>query len=116
MKEAATNAELHFKEVAERKGLNLEFQVPVYIKYKKAIQRFYIVDFMDKEHKIIFEIDGEYHDTYEQKKKDWFRTRDLNSLGYTVYRISNNDVFLGKTTAFLYKIYLAKGIDISKIM
>ena len=109
LKENATEAELHFMEIARRKRIPLEFQVPVFIYNKgtrrKGIQKFYIVDFLDRKNKFIFEIDGDYHDSPKQKRKDYYRTLALKRLGYTVYRISNKDIFKGKTTAFLYRIY-----------
>lgn len=109
LKENATDAELHFMEIAERKHITLEFQVPIYIfnkgSRKKGIRKFYIVDFLDRKNKYIFEIDGEYHNIPEQKRKDYYRTLALQKLGYIVYRISNEDILSGKTTSFLYRIY-----------
>lgn len=110
LRENATEAELRFMEIAKRKGLKLNFQVPIRIKNaynqktgKKGI--FYIVDFLDKKKKIVIEIDGNYHNNWEQKEKDAIRTKHLESLGYKVYRITNGDVFAGRTTAFLYTVY-----------
>lgn len=109
LRENATEAELHFMEIAERKHITLEFQVPVYIynkgSRKKGIKKFYIVDFLDRKNKYIFETDGEYHNTSEQRERDYYRTLALNKLGYTVYRISNKEVLSGGTTSFLYRIY-----------
>lgn len=109
LRENATQAELHFLKIAEKKGLNLEFQVPINIYKKggkkKGIDKFYIVDFLDRKNKLIFEIDGGYHNSPEQRKRDYYRTLDLKNLGYTVYRITNTEIFKGNTTAFLYRIY-----------
>jgi len=50
----------------------------------------YIADFMCKELKLIIEIDGGYHnDRYEQ---DLVRTQNLNELGFTVLRFTNEEV------------------------
>lgn len=100
-----TPAELKFRHIAKLKGIDLKCQYKIDIKYKKEIKRFYIVDFCDTANKIIFEVDGGYHNTVEQRKKDYFRTKDLRTLGYRVYRITNEQVYKGLTTALLYKVY-----------
>lgn len=106
LKTNATNAELKFLEIAKAKKIKLEFQYKIDIlDCDGRIRQFFIVDFCDVRHKIIFEIDGEYHNTKEQKRKDYIRTRALNKLGYRVFRISNSDVFNGKTTSLLYSAY-----------
>lgn len=110
LRENATEAELRFMEIAKRKGLKLDFQVPIRIKsaYNQKTGKmgiFYIVDFLDKKKKIVIEIDGWYHNNWEQREKDTIRTRHLKEHGYKVFRITNEDVFAGRTTAFLYTIY-----------
>lgn len=110
LRENATEAELRFMEIANRKGLNLAFQVPIRIKniYNPKTGKmgiFYIVDFLDKQNRIVIEIDGGYHNSWEQRKKDAIRTKHLERHGYKVYRITNGDVFAGRTTTFLYTIY-----------
>lgn len=110
LRENATEAELRFMEIAKRKGLNLAFQVPIRIKdvFNEKTGKmgiFYIVDFLDKERRIIIEVDGGYHNNWEQRKKDSIRTQHLKKHGYKVFRITNEDVFAGRTTAFLYTIY-----------
>jgi uroporphyrinogen-III synthase len=49
----------------------------------------YIVDFYCDEMRMIVELDGDVHETSEQKRKDERRDRRLNELGYTVLRIPN---------------------------
>lgn len=112
--EKATLAELKFKHVAELKKLPLHFQYQINIIDKKGtrIEKFYFVDFLDKRYNLIFEVDGDYHYSKEQRKKDLIRTRELQKLGYKIFRISNSDVFSGKTTEFLYKAYLSIGVKI----
>jgi very-short-patch-repair endonuclease len=52
----------------------------------------FIADFVLKDRKIIIEIDGGYHDEPKQQEKDRARTLILNSKGYTVYRLRNEEV------------------------
>ena len=108
LKDKITPAELKFKYIAELKHIKLECQYIINVVYKKEIKKFYIADFCDVKNKIIFEVDGEYHNTKEQKKKDYFRTKDLEKLGYKVYRITNEEVFEGKTTSLLKRVYNLK--------
>lgn len=68
------------------------FQHIIYIKKKTKIRKFYITDFCFPEEKLIIELDGEYHYTSEQYKKDKQRTEDLNRQGYRLYRIDNNKI------------------------
>ena len=110
----ATPAELKFKQIAECKHLNLEFQYRIDVYQGRRIIKVYYADFCDTKHKIVFEIDGSIHDIPEQKKYDFIRTKRLNKMGYRVYRIRNSEVFSGKTTAFLYRAYKAIGIDITQ--
>ena len=112
--ERATDAELKFMHIAKLKGLDLKFQYRINILCKngRRIKRFYFADFCDRIHKLVFEIDGGYHFTEEQQKKDVQRTKDLRRMGYKVFRITNSEVFAGKTTEFLYKIYKDIGVII----
>lgn len=68
----ATKAELIFKSFLDRKEINMyyEFQKIIYIHKKCSIEKFYIADFYFKKYNLIIEIDGEYHDSSEQKDKD----------------------------------------------
>lgn len=102
----ATAAELKFMDIARKKSLRLEFQYPIYIYNGKQIVKFYIADFCDVKNRIIFEIDGGYHFDEWQRELDSIRDRTLRKQGYRVYRISNEDVMLGKSTAFIYKAYM----------
>ena len=52
----------------------------------------FIADFVCLEHKLIVEVDGEYHHTEEQKKLDDARTFILNYTGFKVIRFTNNEV------------------------
>ena len=55
---------------------------------------------------LLIEIDGGYHNTKKQKRKDWRRTKILNSYGFTVIRFTNEqvlnkDLFISKIRAKL---------------
>ena len=63
----ATVPELRFKDVAEKLGLNLKFQQRIDIFVGRRIKKFYFPDFLDRKNKIIFEVDGGYHFTEEQR-------------------------------------------------
>ena len=109
-----TAAEEKFYQIAKAKNLNLKRQYRINIVRKKDgyITRFYFADFCDVKNKLIFEVDGEYHFTEEQHKKDFKRTKDLERMGYKVFRISNSQIFRGKTTQFLADCYKKINIDI----
>lgn len=56
----------------------------------------YILDFYCHKIKLAIEIDGKYHDLPEQKKLDEIRTTEINRLGLTEIRFTNeadNDQF-----------------------
>lgn len=112
LKKRATVAELKFKEIASKKHLKLKFQYRIDIIKGHRIKKFYFADFCDIKNKVIFEIDGEYHNTKEQQKKDLKRTKDLCKLGYRIFRITNEEVLNGKTTSFLINSYKSIGITI----
>lgn len=114
LRERATEAEKKFMQIAKSKGLHLKFQfkINIWSKNKRRIEKFYFADFCDNINKLIFEIDGEYHKEYKQYQKDLKRTRDLHKAGYKVFRITNEEVFAGKSTKFLHKAYLSIGIQI----
>jgi very-short-patch-repair endonuclease len=114
LRERATDAELKFMHIAKLKGLHLKFQYKINIMCKngRRIKRFYFADFCDCLHKVVFEVDGGYHNEYKQYKKDLQRTKDLCKEGYRVFRITNGEIFAGKTTEFLYKAYLSIGVKI----
>lgn len=53
---------------------------------------YYIVDFYFPKTKTVLEVDGEYHNSPEQKRKDVLRQNKLEEMGYRVFRISDDDV------------------------
>jgi very-short-patch-repair endonuclease len=105
-----TDAEREFTRLTESKGLKLRFQYQINIlgdrgRKQGRILKFYIADFCDTKNMIIFEIDGGYHTTKEQKLKDFHRTKDLNRLGYRVIRLTNEEIFNGVAEETLYAAY-----------
>lgn len=61
----------------------------------------YIVDFVCLDKMLIIEVDGKIHDA--QKEYDIARTKDLESVGFSVLRFSNEEVF-GNIDAVVEKI------------
>ena len=58
----------------------------------------YIVDFFFRESNLIVEIDGGYHFTEEQQKEDAVRQTWLESQGYNLLRLKNEDVLFDTET------------------
>lgn len=52
----------------------------------------YIVDFICLPIRLVIEVDGGYHNTPEQQTEDQWRTEFLESHGYRVLRIKNEEV------------------------
>lgn len=94
----ATSAEKHFMKLLIRYGIKFECQKIIFLTDKnRQIVKFYIADFVIR--KTIVELDGEYHFTKEQRKKDRNRERDLQAKGYKILRIPNEVVFKEKEIA-----------------
>jgi very-short-patch-repair endonuclease len=55
----------------------------------------YILDFYCPQYKLAIELDGEVHNSEVQKLRDEKRTEYLNSVGITVLRFENKEVFEG---------------------
>ena len=53
----------------------------------------YIVDFYCPKINLIIELDGEYHNDFVQKNKDFQRTERLEELGFILIRFENKVVF-----------------------
>ena len=51
-----------------------------------------IVDFFCAEKRIIFEVDGPYHEDPIQKVKDAERDQELKDLGFFVYHFTNDQI------------------------
>lgn len=52
----------------------------------------YIADFLSQEIKLIIEVDGEYHSTPEQQTKDMNKNSYIESHGFKILRVKNDDV------------------------
>ena len=82
-----TTSEKKFK--AKLKVLKVRYEFQKIIYYKAS---YYIVDFYLPEYGVIFEIDGGYHLTLSQIKKDKVRSINLNKVGYkNILRYSNEE-------------------------
>lgn len=65
----------------------------------------YIVDFYCPKAKLIIELDGDRHYEPDYQEKDRLRDAELNSLGFTVMRFSNDEVYF-EIEAVVEQIYL----------
>lgn len=83
-----TEYELIFKEILDKENIKYIFQKG-FIKDNFSC----IVDFyLPKPHKICIEIDGDYHNSDKQKKKDFAKDCYLKSRGFKIIRIKNENV------------------------
>lgn len=103
LQENATEAEKIFYKYLEDHRVKFEFQKIL------CPNKCYIVDFFLIDYQIIVEIDGGYHDTEEQQKKDWERSLEIyRKFGYKTFRLKNSQIFSGnyekKLINFLKKI------------
>lgn len=63
------------------------------VKFKRQhIVLDFIADFICLEKKLIIEVDGAYHFTDNQTKKDIYRTDILEQQGYKVIRFTNEEI------------------------
>lgn len=98
MRENPTEGEKLFKDFCDKYDIPYINQKPVMVGYKGFIIDFEIISIENpewhssKKRKIAVEIDGEYHKTKEQKKKDAARTKTLKGAAYTVFRLTNEEV------------------------
>ncbi|KGQ48728.1 hypothetical protein JL12_08640 [Gallibacterium anatis 10672-6] len=65
----------------------------------------YIVDFYCAKAKLIIELDGSHHYEVEHQEKDRLRDDELRSLGFTVMRFSNDEIYY-EIEAVVEQIYL----------
>lgn len=70
---------------------------------RQHIIKDYIVDFVCLHHKLVIEIDGQYHLKGTQIVKDNSRTEDLQKAGFTVIRFTNDEV-IGNPNGIIRKI------------
>lgn len=86
MKEHPTEAESIVWEHLKSNDMGVRFR-------RQYIINDYIVDFVSLKHKLIIEIDGEYHFEEEQQRMDAEREAVLISLGFKILRFTNKDVY-----------------------
>lgn len=87
MKKQPTDAENKFAKILDDNGIQYIQQAVIETKDN----HYYIVDFL-LNNKVVIEIDGGYHNEEEQKERDEYRTKVLESLGYGIFRITNEEV------------------------
>ena len=107
----ATMPEKILSKLLKSKKVKIDQQRIVYIDYNCVISKFYIADIYIPELNLIVEIDGGYHDTAEQKEKDYDRDLDLISVGYKVFRCTNEEVL--KNPELVYNTILER-YDLNK--
>lgn len=72
----------------------------------------YIPDFINKQYKVIVEVDGSIHNLEKIKKKDIKKTKRYNQLGYEVIRvIAYNEESLKNAITRLKEIRLSKPLN-----
>jgi very-short-patch-repair endonuclease len=60
---------------------------------RQVVLKNYIVDFCCHASRLIVEVDGATHSTDFELQKDHIRTRHLETIGYRVLRVTNDEVF-----------------------
>ena len=86
LRKEMTKAETHlWKRLRGKKlkGMKFRRQHPIDI---------FIADFYCHERKLIIELDGDYHDSMEQKEYDEGRSYELREKGFTILRFRNEAV------------------------
>lgn len=80
-----TDAERLLWNLLKAKGIGYKFR-------RQHIIGEYIADFANLHYKLVVEVDGKYHFKGDQPVADDIRTSDLNKMGYTVIRFTNDEV------------------------
>ncbi len=102
----AKNLRLNQTDAENMLWFNLRNKKLAGIKFRRQVPiGQYIVDFLCCEKKLIVELDGSQH--IDNIKYDRIRTEYLNSLGYKVIRIYNNEIFSNIETVleYIYQSY-----------
>ena len=77
--------EVLWEEIRNRKLNGLKFK-------RQHSIGIYIVDFYCASKRLIVELDGEVHNTSDQKEKDKHRDQNLSEMNFRILRISNSMV------------------------
>lgn len=86
--EKSTSAEKSVCVVLSKMKIEHIRQYPIWTGRKQ-----YYADIYIPKYKLVFELDGIYHFTKEQKKKDENRSAGIRRLGYHVCRLQNKDAY-----------------------
>lgn len=87
----STDAESSVCRMLDRMGIRYIRQFPIYTGRKKYYADVYIPGM-----KLIIELDGGYHYTEQQRRRDSNRSAGIRRLGYHVCRINNRDAYTTK--------------------
>lgn len=82
----STDAEKAACSILRKLGISYVRQFPIYT----GVSTFYADIYIPK-YKLVLEIDGGYHFTQTQKRKDGNRSAAIRRLGYHVYRLTNKN-------------------------
>jgi len=88
LKKNATDAELLFKSRLEKEGIRFMFQKAFIMGNCFCIADFYL----PKPARTVIEIDGDYHTTEKQIRRDYIKDKYYESRGFRVIRIKNSEV------------------------
>lgn len=58
----------------------------------------YIADFVCLKRNLIIEVDGGYHSQEDQVIHDYLRTQDLEKMGFSVMRFTNEEIMMNLST------------------
>ena len=72
-------------------GLRFLRQHPILHNQNNRIY-FFIADFYCHEHRLIIEVDGDIHDSEEQREHDLMRSETLTEMRYNILRFGNKEV------------------------
>lgn len=83
----STKAEISLYETLSLLDINFVKQCPIL-----GMDKFYICDAYLPDYNLIIEMDGEYHYTNEQLKKDRKRDNMLHRMGYCIIHFNNEEI------------------------
>lgn len=99
--EKSTSAEKSVCKILERIGIKCIRQYPIWTGRKQYYADIYIPCF-----RLVVELDGAYHLSKEQKRKDANRSAGIRRLGYHVCRLKNKDAYIPDKIAYKLKKYI----------
>lgn len=120
LKSKMNKSELYLWETLKRHnkkyGTKWQCQVPIiidsHVKWSFRTKPFYVVDFIEMDHKVIIEIDGPHHTKYVDGRADIIRDSALERCGFKTYRIQSIDVWRKAVLKpFLDKIYNTEALS-----